>query len=182
MRSTLIAALAVGGILAVGAVQGTLNGQDSGTAASDAPTVSANDRIKLSYGVGFFAGNDLRSGFDADGLEPDYEQVIKGFADGILKKSPAISRADFEETMAAVHEAMVEKMIDRQLENDEDFRAYYEENKKRSEEFIKAFQKLDGAKEVDPGVWRRILKEGTGPTPHSGDVVIVSYRALGTDA
>ncbi|MGV6850867.1 MAG: FKBP-type peptidyl-prolyl cis-trans isomerase [bacterium] len=134
-----------------------------------APLLAADlesDKGQLSYALGFQMGID----FKGRKVDVDLDTLVKGIADAMAKKDPAVSI----ENMTTQLKGMQERI---KTEDMAKLKKLAEANKKRSEEFLKNNKKRKGVVELPSGVQYRQIDEGTGPRPKLSDTVTVHYRA-----
>lgn len=145
------------------------------------PVAATDDRAYLSYGVGFNLGREVRDGLAADGIDADLQIIVDGFVDGIDGSVPKVDQATLDAVLVAVNRRMQEKMVERMLVEDEDFRALHDANLARSRAMIAAFQRIDDVRTLEEGIHYRVLGTGTGISPGPGDGVVVSFVATNGD-
>ena len=129
-----------------------------------------------SYGVGFIVGEEIRSGLATDGVGVDADLVARGFRDGLNGADPLVSRDEMQQILALLHREMQERMVRRLLEDNPEFKALSESNLARSTRFHDLFGKQQGVVTLPGGVQYKVLREGTGRSPVSTDVVILNER------
>ena len=136
---------------------------------------------ELSYGVGFYLGEEVRVGLVTDGIEPNLDLLIEGFADGVRKLMPDIDPDRLDAVMFAVHEEMQARMAKRRLAEDPDFKALHDRNLEQSRAFHEKFGAEPGVTTLPDGIQYRVLKPGQGPSPQPSDIVHVRFRVMHVD-
>ena len=128
---------------------------------------------KLSYAVGFDLGTNLRQQRE-QGLDLDIEQVIQAIRDVYQEAEPQVPR----EEIATILEQLNSEIQDRRLTA---YRELAEQNKDRSEEFLRENRGKDGVVALPSGVQYRVIESGDGAKPSLDDTVTVHYRGLTMD-
>jgi FKBP-type peptidyl-prolyl cis-trans isomerase len=136
---------------------------------------------KVSFGLGFRLGEDVRHGLRLDGIGADPELIIRGFADGLGDRAPMIDEAQLRAILNAVHREMQDRLARRLLEEDEAFRRLAEENLAAGRAFREAFGKRAGVVTTPRGLQFEIVQPGEGAAPSATDAVVLSYRFLRLD-
>jgi hypothetical protein len=77
----------------------------SGGAATPVETVpdetqAARLMEQISYGIGFYLGQEIRAGIERDGVAAAPNDVIRGFGDGLAALDPAVPRDEIEAILA----------------------------------------------------------------------------------
>ena len=126
------------------------------------------DKKKTSYAIGYQMGIEFL-GRQGSELELDVEEAIKGIRDANAKKDPTVSKED----MVLNYKNYENKMKQKQFEA---YKKMAEENKKRSDDFLKENRKKKGIKELASGIQYRIIEDGTGNHPTLDSDVTIHYR------
>ena len=124
-----------------------------------------DERVKLSYSVGYQVGGD----FKRQGLDINPEMLLKGVQDSLLGKEPLMTPQEMRSTLAEVqktvaaaqnqkNKAQVEKIL-------AEGRVFLAENAKKA-----------GVKTLPSGLQYKVIKEGFGAMPIATDTVTVHYR------
>ena len=119
----------------------------------------------VGYGVGFHLGREVHAGIELDRVDLDLEQVIRGFADGLKDADPAFDPQTLDDVLAQVHRAMQDRMVERLLAEDEEFRKIHDDNLARSLAYLEENAKKEGVVTRPSGVQYRVVIEGDGPIP-----------------
>lgn len=131
-----------------------------------------DEKEKASYAVGVNFGGTIKNA----GFEVDVEVVAEGMRDVLAGKEPRLTTAEAREVILAYQKASMTKTADKNTKEGEAFLA---ENKKKEGVKVHTIALADG-KTAD--LQYKVLKEGTGTTPGSNDVVTVHYRGTLIDA
>jgi len=115
-----------------------------------------------SYALGLNVGSGLRDGLNADNVNPDFNEFMKGMRDGILGKN---SRFPLEEARERIGDAF--NTITEQKS---------EESKQKEIEFLAENAKKPDVKITDSGLQYEVLVEGRGKKPTENDTVKVHYE------
>jgi len=126
------------------------------------------DKKKTSYAIGYQMGIEFL-GRQGGEFELDVEEAINGIRDANAKKDPAVSKED----MVLNYKSYENKMKQKQFEA---YKKMAEENKKRSDDFLKANRKKKGIKELSSGIQYRIIEDGAGNHPTMDSEVTIHYR------
>ena len=170
MKSTWCAALAAVG--AAGAISVV-----TGFAEPDQEADSAEQQMdQISYGLGFFLGEEIRDGLGRDGVMAELDMVIRGFNDGLRDLEPMMDEDELEDLLEVVHEEMKTRMVARLLAEDPEFRRRHDENLRKSRAYHEAFGKKPGVITLANGIQYRVMKEGDGPSPKPEDFVVGKTR------
>jgi len=137
----------------------TATKQDSAPQQTEAPKLTMN--ADASYVVGYQVG----SGIAKQDFGLDSEQVAAGFKSAIDGSKPRISESEIRRNM----ESLKDKMIKKQLE-------VADNNKSKSQDFIKMVAGLDGVVEVNDGVYYQMIKKGDGKKPSADSQVTIAYE------
>ncbi|MHC4414672.1 MAG: FKBP-type peptidyl-prolyl cis-trans isomerase N-terminal domain-containing protein [Planctomycetota bacterium] len=163
----------VGGIV-IGA--GLLASASGSADPAQNPAQAEHDMDEVSYGVGFYLGEEIREGLKRDGIEADLDYVVKGFFDGLKDMPPMLPRERLEVILSAVHEEMQARMVKRLLAEDPEFKKLHDENLARSRAYHEAHGNDEGVVTLPNGIQYKVLSPGTGRSPKPTDVIIVDYR------
>ncbi len=120
---------------------------------------------KASYSIGL----EIGSGMKQQKLEINPDFVIEGFRDGLAGKKPRLTEEERQKVMAEFEKTFGEKMA-------ADAKEVPERNKKEGEAFLAENKKKEGVKTLPSGLQYKIVKEGSGAVPKSGDKVTTHYR------
>lgn len=165
----------VGAVMAVG--QG---GNAPARPAQPAPPAAApadpSQKERLSYGVGFYLGEEIREGLSADQINVERDLVIKGFVDGLLGAQPAMDRQQLDAILTTVHEEMQMRTVKRLQAEDGAFRKLCEDNLAQSRAYLEKNAKQPGVQKTPEGVQYIVQQPGQGASPKPGDVVVLTYR------
>lgn len=166
-RCFVIASLFAGISMAVGCAGG------GDHLAADAP-----QKDLLSYGAGYNLGRDVADGLTTDGIEPNADLLVRGFADGLNGNDPIVDRVTLDRVLEIIHDEMQARMVRRELEENPEFRKLSDNNAARSRAHHEALRTDPGVTTSESGVQYRVIESGDGASPGSDDTVIVSYTML----
>jgi len=128
---------------------------------------------KLSYSVGMSIGMNLkRAGYDVD-----LEVLKNGIKDTLAGGETKLTEPQMREVLTAYQKELTQKR------NDEK-KKVAEKNKQAGDAFLAENKKKPGIKthsvtvrDGTPAEFQyKVITEGTGPTPKSGDTVVVNYK------
>jgi FKBP-type peptidyl-prolyl cis-trans isomerase FklB len=135
----------------------------------------------IAYGVGYFLGDEVRTGLAADGVEVNLERVAQGFIDGLQSHGAAYDPDTLDAIFEAVHEEMQARRVAALLESDADFRELAEANAARSEAFANANAQRAGVSELFEGVHYEVLDAGEGDSAADATNVVLTFEATTID-
>ncbi len=136
-------------------------GAKSTTAAT--PLVLTTAKAKASYAIGTSIGRKLHD----DGLDIDSAVLYRALKDAAAGKKPQLSD---DEMRTALMDFQKQAREETALKNKQKGDAYLAENKTKT-----------GVKALPSGLQYKVLKEGTGPKPTSGDSVVCNYKGTFVD-
>ncbi|WP_097462067.1 FKBP-type peptidyl-prolyl cis-trans isomerase [Mangrovitalea sediminis] len=155
MKRTLLPASLIASLLVSTAWIGT----------AQAATDLKNKDDKVSYSMGLVFGQRMQANLP----ELKMDAFVEGMRDGYDKTAkPKMTEDEVRTTLQEFQQAERKKQM-------EQFKKLADENKKKSEAFLKANAKKAGVKTTDSGLQYEVLKKGTGPAPKPGDKVTVNY-------
>jgi FKBP-type peptidyl-prolyl cis-trans isomerase len=133
-------------------------------AAAEKPALSGlNDRE--SYSIGYSFGNMTRN----QGVGYDLELLLTGVRDAYGGKEPALSQEEMKTVLKELEKKIyvsVQKQYQEQIAK----------KQKEGEAFLAENSRKEGVITLPSGLQYKIIKEGTGPSPHENDMVSVNYR------
>ena len=141
------------------------------------PALAEQQMDQISYGVGFYLGEEIRAGLELDDVKADADLLLMGFADGLKSNAPIFDREELEDILEAVHREMQARMVKRLLAEDPAFKKLHDENLAKSRAFHEAHGKKGGVVTLSNGLQYKVLEPGTGRSPELTDVVAVKVRA-----
>lgn len=138
---------------------------------TDTDNVAMTDAEKRAYALGAnSAGFLVRSfpEFEQWGIDVDKALVKQGFVD-MLEDKPKLNPQEMQTILMAFQTELQNKVAEIEAEQ-----------KQKSEEanatYLKSHAEMDGVTITESGLQYRMLVEGTGASPKSGDVVLVNYK------
>jgi FKBP-type peptidyl-prolyl cis-trans isomerase len=120
---------------------------------------------KISYAIGMDLGSRLRK----LSVDVDPELLSRGLKDALANSKTLLTP---EEAGAAIGEVQAAA----QRKQEEARQAAIAVNKNQGESFLAENKKKEGVVTLPSGLQYKILKQGTGPKPGSGDTVVCQYR------
>ncbi|MBN1798399.1 MAG: FKBP-type peptidyl-prolyl cis-trans isomerase [Spirochaetales bacterium] len=119
---------------------------------------------RISYGIGFNLGQRARFDYDRANITVDYELVVQGFKDGLMKNDPPIP---VDQLMQEIESYFLEKQSEINMEKGTNYRKM---NKARRD-----------VEELASGIQYRIIIPGAGPKPKPADTVVCHYQVTSVD-
>jgi FKBP-type peptidyl-prolyl cis-trans isomerase len=175
-------AAAVAAVVAYAVVSSNAQETRPGHGAGEAgERAEPTDRERLSYGVGYYLGEEVRNGLEMDGVVADLDLVNRGFADGLNARAAAYDEDTMDAVMFIVNEEMKRRTAERLYENDPQFRALADRNLKRSRAYVTTYAKGTDVRTLREGVLYEVKREGDGSKPMAGDIVEVTFTAALAD-
>jgi FKBP-type peptidyl-prolyl cis-trans isomerase len=172
--------LAVGSLAVVGLFTLGYSTAASGRQ-EEKPAESRSQRDQLSYGVGYYLGQEVRTGLEADGIDANRDLVVRGFADGLGQLEPMVPADELAALLHQVHLEMQERAARRLLAEDPAFKELHDRNLEAGKAYQAAFGQEEGVTTLPDGVQYKVLRPGTGATPGLDDVVVANYRTALVD-
>ncbi|MFH1731712.1 MAG: FKBP-type peptidyl-prolyl cis-trans isomerase [Planctomycetota bacterium] len=139
----------------------------TGKTAPAAPEMKTLDQ-KFSYVVGMNMGGSLKS----LGVKIDVGALMRGLADGLSGRKPALTEAEATGVMSDVRE----RIMQRAKEDVEKGKDVGKKNLEAGAAFLAANAKRKGVTTTKSGLQYVVIKEGAGPKPTANDAVRVHYR------
>jgi FKBP-type peptidyl-prolyl cis-trans isomerase FklB len=124
-----------------------------------------DERVKLSYSVGYQVGGD----FKRQGLDINPEMLLKGVQDSLLGKEPLMTPQEMRSTLAEVQKTVAAAQNQKN-------KAQVEKNLAEGRVFLAENAKKAGVKTLPSGLQYKVIKEGFGAMPIATDTVTVHYR------
>ncbi|MBN1638836.1 MAG: FKBP-type peptidyl-prolyl cis-trans isomerase [Ignavibacteriales bacterium] len=135
---------------------------------------------KVSYGIGFDIGSNLRSQF----IEVKINSFFKGIKDAYLGQEPLMSQEEMIKTLMDLQQKVRDQQADQFINGNDSLKNLAEKNLREGEEFLEKNKTQEGVITLPSGMQYKVLKQGTGETPKFTDKVITHYRGYfmdGTD-
>jgi len=131
----------------------------------------------VGYALGYRIGGRIVADHEGMGLDIDRDALARGLADAVAGGKPALDEARLSKALEAF-EALVAA---RQAAVAERMRKAGEVNLVKGREFLAANARRPGVVTRPSGLQYEIVKEGAGPSPAAGDVVVAHYRGTRLD-
>ncbi len=153
-------ALVLGAVLMGGAAHAFAQGAPSvHKSASSASSGAGDAKAEGSYSIGVLMGYQLhQSGLNASNLS--FEKLVQGLRDATSGKAQP-SMQDRERVQVLVMKVQA---------------AAAQGNRAAAQKFLVENAKRPGVKTTPNGLQYKVLSEGSGPSPHPTDQVVVNYR------
>jgi FKBP-type peptidyl-prolyl cis-trans isomerase FklB len=153
--------------------------QPGQTEPDDAPAARLMEQI--SYGIGFYLGQEIAAGLERDRVGADPSDLITGFSEGLRDLEPRMSRDQIEAVLAAIDVNLREKMLAKLLAENAAFRRLHDDNLARSRAFHQAFGLEEGVITLPGGIQYEVLEAGAGESPAPTDTVVINIRVSHID-
>lgn len=124
-----------------------------------------DEKVRLSYSVGYQVGGD----FKRQGVDINPELLLKGVQDALTGKQPLMAPQEMRSTLVELQKTvLVFQEKKRKIER--------EKNLEESKAFLIENGKKEGVKILPSGLQYKVITEGSGNTPKANDTVTVHYR------
>ena len=145
--------------------------KDATTVTKDSPF---EERASYAFGasIGMYVANMQKNQADIVGPLSN-ELIIKGFIEAMNDKSQ-LDQATIESTLMALNEKAQEAMLAKAA-------AEAKANLDAGEKFLAENKATEGVKVTDSGLQYKVIKEGKGKKPTSGDIISVKYKGTTID-
>ena len=145
--------------------------KDATTVTKDSPF---EERASYAFGasIGMYVANMQKNQADIVGPLSN-ELIIKGFIEAMNDKSQ-LDQATIESTLMALNEKAQEAMLAKAA-------AEAKANLDAGEKFLAENKAKEGVKVTDSGLQYKVIKEGNGKKPTSGDIISVKYKGTTID-
>jgi FKBP-type peptidyl-prolyl cis-trans isomerase FklB len=168
-----IAALVSASLMTV-AMMGSVFAADT-TAASATKTTTQTakvktDMAKVSYTIGYEIGN----GFHTQNIDLNTNAFNDALQAGLSGKDPKYTKEEMQTTMQAFQKEMMEKAVEKQKEQAIN-------NLTASKTYLSTVAKEEGVKELETGIYYKVVKAGNGEIPTATDTVKVNYEGKLSD-
>jgi FKBP-type peptidyl-prolyl cis-trans isomerase len=131
------------------------------TAEAQDKSVLKDQKDKVSYSIGLKIGSD----FKQQSLELNVDALALGIKDVLSNGKPLLTEAEVQETLMTFQKEMMAKQI-----------AQADKSKKAGETFLAENKKKEGVKTLPSGLQYKVIKEGKGKKPKTGDTVKAHYK------
>ena len=136
---------------------------------TDFSKIFKDEKEKISYALGMNVGNSLKGNLKTQDVDVDTETLVKAFQEGLNGSATRITEAQDREILNEFRKELRVKQQEKQ-------KMLSEKNKKDGTAFLAENKTKPGVTTLPSGLQYKILTEGTGPIPKSGDTVTVNYR------
>ena len=132
--------------------------------------LGAEPKQRESYSLGYKLGTGLQH----QKTSIDVEAYVQGLREGLAGATSQVTELEIQTAVAAVRkQAMATKKADDKVKA--------AENRVAGQAFLDANRKHDGVQILPSGLQYKVLKEGGGQSPRTGDTVVVNYRGTFVD-
>ncbi|MFI4882166.1 MAG: FKBP-type peptidyl-prolyl cis-trans isomerase N-terminal domain-containing protein [Phycisphaerales bacterium JB064] len=128
------------------------------------------------YAIGYFLGDEVRFGLDSDEVTLDNARIVEGFTAAIMGREPAVDARAMDDALAAAHNAVQERIVQRRLDSDAQFKELHDRNLERSRAFHASFTDQPGAQTLPSGAQYRVIESGQGEPVGADATVVVTFR------
>ena len=150
--------------------------QDKKKEPVDAPPAEKVDPAKTkadySYAIGLTMGRRLLR----DGIDIEFEQMMKGYKDALTEAKPAMTDAECRAAFEKLDALMQAKNEAKSKEMAAKAKVIGEKNKKEGDAFLAANKKKEGVTTLPSGLQYKVLKAGKGASPKPTDTVNTHYH------
>ena len=119
--------------------------------------------------VSYIIGNNIGTNFKQNGIELNYEILLKGIEEGAKGDKPFLSEE-------VINKAMMEFQKEMTAKQEEKSKGEADKIKKEGADFLLANAKKEGVISLPSGLQYKIIKMGNGPKPKETDVVKCNYE------
>jgi FKBP-type peptidyl-prolyl cis-trans isomerase FklB len=124
-----------------------------------------DDKVRLSYSVGYQVGGD----FKRQGLDITPEMLLKGVEDALAGNEPRMTPQEMHSTLVEVQKTVT-------AAQEQKTKAEAERNLVAGKAFLSENANKEGIKTLPSGLQYQVIKEGSGAMPKATDAVTVHYR------
>ncbi|UCH81865.1 MAG: FKBP-type peptidyl-prolyl cis-trans isomerase [Nitrospiraceae bacterium] len=124
-----------------------------------------DDKVRLSYSVGFQVGGDFRH----QGIEIKPKVILQGVQDALAGNEPRMTADEMRSTLVDLQKTVAAAQKQK-------LKAQAERNRATGMAFLAENGKKEGVNTLASGLQYKVIKEGTGRTPGKTDTVTVHYR------
>ncbi len=140
------------------------------------PRVGEADADAVAYAIGYFLGDEVRFGLESDGITLDNARIVEGFSAAVTGNEPEVDARAMDDALAAAHHVVQDRIVERRLQNDPNFKALHDRNLERSEAFHASFANQPGAVTLPSGAQYRVIESGQGQPVGAAAKVVVTFR------
>jgi FKBP-type peptidyl-prolyl cis-trans isomerase FklB len=124
-----------------------------------------NDKVRLSYSVGYQVGGDFRR----QGLDINPEMLLNGVKDALVGNEPLLTPQEIRSTLVELQKTVTA------AENQKN-KAAADKNLAEGRAFLAENGKKAGVKTLPSGLQYKVIEGGSGAMPEATDTVTVNYR------
>jgi FKBP-type peptidyl-prolyl cis-trans isomerase FklB len=130
-------------------------------------TALRDGKTMESYSLGYEYGDHLRR----QHMELDVDILLMAIREALEGSKPAISPEEIRNTLLQLRKKVI-------ILQDRRVREQAEKNLEMEKAFLAANKGRDGVKTLPSGLQYKVLREGKGAVPQTGDMVMVNYRGI----
>ena len=160
MRTLTMTAIAAATMLAIGTAHAGWFGSSNKSKQADLSSTAG----KVSYSIGY----DLGKNFHRQQIDINSSSFEAGLTAGLKGEKPALTEKDMHSTMQAFQKQMIEKSVQKE-------KSMSAKNEQASAAYLAKVSKEPGVKQIEPGLYYKVIKAGHGPMPKATDTVTVNY-------
>ncbi len=136
---------------------------------SAAPLALKTQKDKFSYALGMKTGQRMAESLKKQSVPFDSSILARGLKDGLSGGKTLLTDEEAQAAIKAVQEEVGKKQQEKKQEAGA-------ANKKEGDAFLAENKGKGGVVTLPSGLQYKIMKEGTGPKPTTGDTVVCNYR------
>ncbi len=123
----------------------------------------------LTEKASYLLGYNFFMEFKLQKIEIDVERMIAGMKDAAAGREPEMS----EELIRAVEDAFQKMVMEKQ---EAAFKDAAEKNLRDGEDFLSQNGRLEGVKQLESGLQYKVIRDGTGPAPKTGEIIKFHFK------
>jgi FKBP-type peptidyl-prolyl cis-trans isomerase len=136
---------------------------------------------EASYSVGYDLGAGVAGTIAEDGLEVDYDELVRGFSDALRGQDPDLDPERMRRILERLHNEVASRLAQQRLEEDPVFRALAEENLRKGRAVQQRFAERERVVTLPSGLMYEPLTTGEGPSAADAETVVVHYESRHSD-
>ncbi|MFG0273635.1 MAG: FKBP-type peptidyl-prolyl cis-trans isomerase N-terminal domain-containing protein [Phycisphaerales bacterium] len=164
-------------VAASSAVVGVALAQDGNRADVPAPYAPG----EAAYSVGYDLGAGVAAQLDADGVDADLDELVRGFTDALRGADPDIDPERMRRILERLHSEVAGRLAAERMRTDPVFRAQAEANAAHGAEVRERFSKRERVVTLPSGVMYEPLRVGDGASAENAETVIVTFETMHAD-
>lgn len=141
-------------------------------ASAGEPAALTTQKEKASYTIGV----DMARNFRQQGIDFDFDVLIKGMKDGISGEKLLMTDQELQATRAATQNEVMRRQAAKKQQLAKNKKMSAEDNKESGDAFLAGNRTKDGVVVLPSGLQYKVLKAGDGKKPTESDTVECRYR------